>query len=77
MGFRKILFLLEMFYFVSTWGEKSKVILLSMDGFRYDYLNKTDKIPNFTHLIESGVTMPYMNNSFVTKTFPCHYTMAT
>ncbi|KAH9520356.1 Ectonucleotide pyrophosphatase/phosphodiesterase member 3 [Bulinus truncatus] len=50
---------------------------MSMDGFRHDYLTKTTNITNFQKLINNGVTMPYMNNSFVTKTFPCHYTMAT
>lgn len=57
-------------------GRDTKVVLVSMDGFRNDYLSKT-KTPNFDRLISSGVTMPYTNNSFVTNTFPCHYTMAT
>lgn len=60
----------------TTAGGDTKVLLLSMDGFRNDYLQKTNT-PNFDKLISSGVTMKYMNNSFVTNTFPCHYTMAT
>ncbi|GFO16412.1 ectonucleotide pyrophosphatase/phosphodiesterase family member 5 [Plakobranchus ocellatus] len=47
-----------------------------MDGFRHDYLSKTDT-PNFDSMISAGVTMPYVNNSFNTATFPSHYTMAT
>ncbi|CAL1538432.1 unnamed protein product [Lymnaea stagnalis] len=66
--------LLSMFYCAS--GRDTKVILVSMDGFRNDYLGKT-KTPYLDNLISSGVTMKYMNNSFVTNTFPCHYTMAT
>ena len=56
---------------------KHKVVLVSMDGFRYDYLTKTNNTPNFNDMIESGVTMPYINNTFVTLTFPSHYTIVT
>ena len=56
--------------------ERSKVILVSMDGFRHDYLTKTST-PNFDTMIKSGVTMSYMNNTFITLTFPNHYTIAT
>ncbi|XP_013081886.2 bis(5'-adenosyl)-triphosphatase ENPP4-like [Biomphalaria glabrata] len=64
---------------VMSWrvDAKSKVLLVSMDGFRHDYLTKTTNVTNFTRLINAGVTMPYMNTSFVTKTFPCHYSMVT
>ncbi|XP_059174775.1 ectonucleotide pyrophosphatase/phosphodiesterase family member 5-like [Physella acuta] len=55
---------------------RTKVLLVSMDGFRHDYLNKTET-PNFDSLRSGGVSMVYMDNSFVTNTFPCHYTMAT
>lgn len=57
-------------------SEKSKVLLVSMDGFRHDYLSKT-ATPNFDRMVADGVTMPYMNNTFITNTFPCHYSMAT
>ncbi|XP_071089311.1 glycerophosphocholine cholinephosphodiesterase ENPP6-like [Haliotis cracherodii] len=53
-----------------------KLLLVSMDGFRYDYLNKVET-PNFDDFARHGVKLPYMNNSFVTKTFPNHYTMIT
>lgn len=56
--------------------KRPKVLLVSMDGFRHDYLNKTHT-PNFDAMISSGVTMPYVNNSFITNTFPSHYTIAT
>ncbi|KAH9520355.1 Ectonucleotide pyrophosphatase/phosphodiesterase member 5 [Bulinus truncatus] len=69
--------ILQLTFISRTSCEKSKVLLVSMDGFRYDYLNKINKVSNFQKLTDSGVTMPYMNSSFVTKTFPCHYSIAT
>ncbi|XP_012942288.1 ectonucleotide pyrophosphatase/phosphodiesterase family member 5 [Aplysia californica] len=57
-------------------GKRGKVLLVSMDGFRHDYLTKANT-PNFDAMIRAGVTMPYLNNTFVTNTFPNHYTLAT
>ncbi|XP_046561053.1 glycerophosphocholine cholinephosphodiesterase ENPP6-like [Haliotis rubra] len=53
-----------------------KVLLISMDGFRYDYLDMVDT-PNFDDFARQGVKLPYMNNSFTTLTFPNHYTIVT
>ncbi|XP_071090159.1 ectonucleotide pyrophosphatase/phosphodiesterase family member 5-like [Haliotis cracherodii] len=53
-----------------------KLLLVSMDGFRYDYLDKVDT-PNFDDFARHGVKLPYMNNSFTTLTFPNHYTIVT
>lgn len=55
---------------------RSQVLLVSMDGFRHDYLAKT-RTPNFDAMRRAGVTMAYMNNTFATSTFPNHYTMVT
>lgn len=57
-------------------SKKPKVILVSMDGFRHDYLTKGNT-PNFEDMLSAGVTMPYVNNTFVTLTFPSHYSIAT
>ncbi len=55
---------------------KPTVILVSLDGFRYDYLDKYQpKVLN--SLAKSGVRAKWMIPSFPTKTFPNHYTMAT
>lgn len=35
------------------------VLVVSFDGFRYDYLEKTDT-PNLKELQRQGVTVPYM-----------------
>jgi len=52
------------------------VILISLDGFRYDYLDKY-RPPTLTALAKSGVRAKWMIPSFPTKTFPNHYTIAT
>ena len=57
-----------------------QLLLISFDGFRWDYLDVVKKLgaktPNFDRLIANGV-LSTVKNSFVTKTFPNHYTMAT
>ena len=52
------------------------VILVSIDGFREDYLDRIDT-PNLHSIIERGVRAKYMIPSFPTKTFPNHYTIVT
>ncbi|PVD29810.1 hypothetical protein C0Q70_09067 [Pomacea canaliculata] len=54
-----------------------KVLLVSMDGFRWDYITKVSNLTNFPRMAASGVAVDYVNNTFVTKTFPCHYTIVT
>jgi predicted AlkP superfamily pyrophosphatase or phosphodiesterase len=55
---------------------KPTVILISLDGFRYDYLDKfKPKVLN--ELARQGVRAKWMIPSFPTKTFPNHYTIAT
>ena len=53
-----------------------KLLLISYDGFRYDYLDKVNT-PNFDYLASKGVKAPYINGTFITRTFPSHYTMVT
>lgn len=52
------------------------VILISLDGFRYDYLDRY-KPPALQKLARNGVRAKWMIPSFPTKTFPNHYTIAT
>jgi predicted AlkP superfamily pyrophosphatase or phosphodiesterase len=52
------------------------VILISLDGFRYDYLQKYGPA-NLNSLARTGVRARWMIPSFPTKTFPNHYTIAT
>jgi predicted AlkP superfamily pyrophosphatase or phosphodiesterase len=52
------------------------VLLISLDGFRYDYLNLY-RPPNLKALAAEGVRARWMIPSFPSKTFPNHYTIAT
>ena len=56
--------------------ENRKVLLISFDGFRADYLTKTET-PNFDKLVENGVISEGMIPVFPSKTFPNHYAIAT
>jgi predicted AlkP superfamily pyrophosphatase or phosphodiesterase len=55
---------------------KPTVILISLDGFRYDYLEKYSP-PTLNKLAKDGVRAKWMIPSFPTKTFPNHYTIVT
>ena len=52
------------------------VILVSFDGFRWDYLSKAPT-PNLRRLIDRGVHARNMIPSFPSKTFPNHYSIVT
>ncbi|KAK2590881.1 hypothetical protein QQS21_011435 [Conoideocrella luteorostrata] len=51
-------------------------IILSLDGFRADFLNR-GLTPRLDALVKEGVSPLYMNPSFPSLTFPNHYTLAT
>jgi predicted AlkP superfamily pyrophosphatase or phosphodiesterase len=55
---------------------KPTVILISLDGFRYDYVDKYHP-PAMSALAEQGVRAKWMVPSFPTKTYPNHYTIVT
>lgn len=72
----RLLFLL---LFVSGWviaQQKSYVIMVSFDGFRYDYAERYN-LPNFKKLIREGAAAEALIPSFPSKTFPNHYTLVT
>lgn len=52
------------------------VILVSIDGFRPDYLEKYQP-PTLNKLAREGTRAKFMTPSFPTKTFPNHYAIAT
>lgn len=54
----------------------STVILISIDGFRHDYLDKA-VAPNLQRLAQNGVRALGMIPAFPSKTFPNHYTIVT
>jgi len=55
---------------------KPTIILISLDGFRYDYVDKFSP-PAISKLAKEGVRAKWMIPSFPTKTFPNHYTIVT
>src|SRR5690606_41423691 len=56
--------------------DKPYVVVVSFDGFRYDYLDRYD-VPNFDRLAGRGVRADAMIPVFPSKTFPNHYSIAT
>jgi predicted AlkP superfamily pyrophosphatase or phosphodiesterase len=56
--------------------KKPYLILISFDGFRWDYVEKYNP-PNLSSFIKNGVKAESLIPSFPTKTFPNHYTIAT
>lgn len=52
------------------------LLLISVDGMRYDYLEKAD-LPTFDLLINSGLKADSLQQIFPTKTFATHYSMVT
>ncbi|XP_071807109.1 venom phosphodiesterase 2-like [Asterias amurensis] len=56
--------------------DKAPLILVSLDGFRNDYLDR-GVTPNLKRLSDCGVHTPYMYPSFPTLTFPNHYSIVT
>ena len=72
-----MLFLLLIFSFLLAVVEvQPKVLLISFDGFRWNYLDRTET-PYFDEIIHDGVKAKWIENVFVTQTFPNHYTIAT
>ena len=54
----------------------ARLILVSIDGFRWDYLQKYDA-PTLKALAAGGVHATRMTPSFPSKTFPNHFTLVT
>ena len=56
--------------------DRPYLIMLSMDGFRWDYTNHANT-PILDSLKKAGVMAESLKPSFPSKTFPNHYTIAT
>ena len=61
---------------VPTDGDPAIVVLVSIDGFRWDYLEKY-KPPTLVALAAEGVRADGLIPQFPSKTFPNHYTIVT
>ncbi|XP_006882192.1 PREDICTED: bis(5'-adenosyl)-triphosphatase ENPP4 [Elephantulus edwardii] len=53
-----------------------KLLLVSFDGFRADYLQYYE-FPHLQNFIKEGVLVEHVENVFITKTFPNHYSIVT
>lgn len=75
---KQILLIITIIIFASTiyGSDKPYVILISMDGFRWDYIYR-GITPNLNKLKEEGVHALSLRPSFPTKTFPNHYSIVT
>ena len=56
--------------------QKPYVILVSFDGFRYDYASRFN-LPNFRQFIDNGASAEGLIPAFPSKTFPNHYSIVT
>ncbi|GMQ30563.1 alkaline phosphatase family protein [Algoriphagus confluentis] len=72
----QIVFLLGISFTILAQEKEPTVILISLDGFRYDYVERF-KPENISRFISEGTQAQSMISSFPSKTFPNHYTIAT
>ncbi|XP_061602757.1 ectonucleotide pyrophosphatase/phosphodiesterase family member 5 [Cololabis saira] len=56
--------------------DRPKLLLVSFDGFRWDYIDRVPT-PNFRSVMDEGVKVEYVENAYITKTFPNHYSLVT
>lgn len=55
---------------------QNKLLLLSLDGFRWNY-DQDVETPNFQKLVKEGVKAKYVTPAFITITAPSHFTLVT
>jgi len=55
----------------------SKLLLVSFDGFRWDYAERRKDLKNFQYLEKNGVKADYLKSAFPTQTSPNHMSIAT
>jgi alkaline phosphatase D len=60
----------------SSKKENPYVVIISFDGFRYNY-NDSIELPNFNDIAKNGVKAEWMIPVFPTVTYPNHYAIAT
>ena len=75
MFYKFIIFFLLTHSLYSTESDEY-VLLISMDGFRYDYLDKANT-PNFDKIVNTGASAKALVPIFISKTFPNHYSIVT
>ncbi|SHF76386.1 alkaline phosphatase family protein [Flavobacterium defluvii] len=71
-----LFFLLLSFILQAQSSKENYVVLVSMDGFRWDY-QKQFNLQNLKQIAKEGVHAKSMKPSYPTKTFPNHYSIVT
>lgn len=71
-----LLFAFCFLIFLFAKAQDQYVVVVSMDGFRWDYANRMD-LPNLRSMAQNGVRAESLIPCFPTKTFPNHYSIAT
>lgn len=56
--------------------DPNPVLLISIDGFRHDYVERFDS-PTMDRMVREGFKADSMHHAFPTKTFATHYTLVT
>ncbi len=56
--------------------DRPKLLLVSFDGFRWDYIYRVPT-PNFKSIMDEGVIVKQVESAYITKTFPNHYSLVT
>ena len=71
-------FIVLLFVWTATFSQEKEpiLILISLDGFRHDYVERFQP-ENLSRFIAEGTAAKGLIPSFPTKTFPNHYTIAT
>lgn len=74
--FLALVFLLAgLVYLISSPDPDTTILVISIDGFRYDYLHR-GITPNLQHMLKNGVHAE-LEPSFPSATFPNHWTLVT
>ena len=73
---RLTFFWLLIIFSICLFAGEPYVLMVSFDGFRYDYDTKTET-PNLDFMRDNGVKSESIQPVFPSKTFPNHYALAT
>ncbi|MCV9926669.1 ectonucleotide pyrophosphatase/phosphodiesterase [Flavobacterium sp. LS1R49] len=71
-----LIFLFLSFILNAQSNKDTYVVLVSMDGFRWDYA-KQFNLPNLKQIAKEGIHAKSMKPSYPSKTFPNHYSIVT
>ncbi|XP_028657958.1 glycerophosphocholine cholinephosphodiesterase ENPP6 isoform X1 [Erpetoichthys calabaricus] len=72
-------FLVLLAYLAGSCLARTKLLVLLLDGFRYDYISakELESLPGFLEIAEAGVKVDYMTPDFPSLSFPNYYTLMT